>query len=205
MAYELTEEEKDQLREVINIGAGSATTSLSKFWGKSVLMSVPEIFFEEIGKAPTFFGDPMQIRTTVLVELSEGVPAYMFLSFPYESVHTIAEHLTGKKYKAGEPLDDMEVSALKESANIASGSALTAFANFLGVRVMQSVPDVATDMFGAITDAVLTHMGMGSEDILVFRIKFTVGEERTPGDMHFFFAPSSTQKIIDIIRKKMGE
>ena len=53
----LTEIAKDQLKEVISIGAGNASTALSKLLNSKVTLTVPEIFIQEIENVPSKIGN----------------------------------------------------------------------------------------------------------------------------------------------------
>ncbi|MBI4457779.1 chemotaxis protein CheC, partial [Candidatus Uhrbacteria bacterium] len=101
-------------------------------------------------------------------------------------------------------LEEMDRSALKEAGNIATGSALTAFSKLMGFRLLQSVPDDATDMSGSVMDGIIAEMGRASDRILAVRVGFGIDGENIDGALLFIFDPAASRKIIDAVGRTMA-
>lgn len=191
--------EKDQLTEAVTIGAGNASAALSKLADKIVKVDVPDIFVGRVEKVSEFFGNSEGVVTAVLVEISGEVSGMILLIFSPESAVNMARILN----KTGhDGLSELDRSALREVGNIVSGNCLTALARFLGFNMIQSVPDSATDMLGAVTDSLIAGIGTNFDTVLAFQIKFYVEEESVSGKFLFIFDPATTEKILGAIRKK---
>lgn len=203
MIQELTDFEKDQLVEVVNIGAGNASTALSQMVDKDVKISVPEAIVDQVENIPQLIGETEQVTTVVLLKLLGDAPGVMLLMFPPESALTLAGLLTKEHKKDIKVLDELDRSALREVGNILGGASMTALSKFLDMNILQSVPEAATDMLGAVVDSILADIGQESEIVLVFRVNFTVEGEPIEGRLFFLFDPKSTDKILETTRQKV--
>lgn len=186
---ELTDFEKDKLTEVVSIGAGNAATALSKMINKSVKLSVPEVFLQAWEKIPQSVGDSQEVVSTVLLQVRGDIPAVILLIIPKDSAINLSAILTGK--------NEIDPSVLGEVGNILSGSALTALATFLKMKMMESVPEVVTDMLGSILISVLAEMGHTGDQLLVFKSSLFVEKENINGHLIFIFNSQASQKIIN--------
>jgi chemotaxis protein CheC len=204
MNTHLNKIELDQLAEVANIGAHNASTVLSKMLHQRLVIDVPEILIERIEKIVSLLGRPEDLKTAVLVKILGDVPGMIILIFSPASARALANLLTGEKGEDMKMLTEIDRSALRETGNILSGASLAALSKFLGVNLLQSVPDIATDMLGALMDEVLSVIGRESDIGLVLKANFLVEKERISGDIFFIFDPRSTRKILELAKKKIG-
>ena len=200
----LSDSERDQLAEVINMGAGNASTALSKMIGRKINISVPEVFVDKVENAQDFIGGADEVSTSILLKLEESIPGLMLFAFSQKEACLLSKLITGEECSADMKLNEMGSSGLLELGNIITGASMNAFSKFLGVRIMQSIPDIATDMYGAIINSILAAIGMDSDIILVFKVAVSVENEDITGDLYFFFYPTSTKKILEIIKNKIG-
>jgi len=197
----LSKSEKDQLVEVINIGAGNASTALSQMIGKQVKVTVPEAKVGKVENVPEILGKLQKVMTVVLLKILGDAPGIMLLMFPPDSAITLAGLLTKRKEKDIKILDEMDRSALRELGNILAGASLTALSKFLDMNLLESVPEAATDMLGSVVDSILAEIGQESDIILLFKVNFDVKDEDVDGKLFFLFDPKSTAKILEITKK----
>ncbi|MDA2921775.1 chemotaxis protein CheC [Patescibacteria group bacterium AH-259-L07] len=200
----LTDFERDQLIEVVNIGAGNASTALSQMVEKKITIHVPDVFVDRVERVPQFFGETEKIMTVVLLKLLGDAPGIMLLMFPPESALKLAGLLTKQHKKNIKVLDELDRSALREVGNILSGASMTALSKFLDLNVLQSVPDAATDMLGSVVDTVLAEIGKESDIVLVFKVNFSIEGEDIDGQLFFLFDPKATAKILEATNKVVG-
>ena len=200
----LSLQEKDKLTEIINIGAGNATTALSQLINKRVKNESPQIIIDRIENLIPTLGTSEEIMVVILSKLVGNAPGVMLINLPPKSALNIAGILTQQHKKDIKILDEIDRSALKEIGSITAGSTLTAFAKFLGIKLTQSIPDIATDMFGALIDSVLVDVGKSSETILVVRVKFSI-EDNIGGNFFYIFDPKATQTILETTDTKIQQ
>lgn len=184
---------QDSLREVMNIGAGNAATALSQLTGTQVDISTPRLEVKKVETVPDFVSTPDTIMSVVLVKVLGDAPGVMLLMFPRDSALKIAHSLMKQSHTM---LDEMDRTALREVGNVLAGSCLTALSNFLKMSFVQSVPNAATDMVGALLSGILADIGKGSDDVLVSEVHFVIKQLAIDGSVYFIFDPASTGKIL---------
>lgn len=191
----LTELERDKLAEVVNIGAEHAGTALSQMVKKRITISVPEVIVDKVEKVLPLLGKTDETVTAVLLKIRGEAPGMIFLLFPPASAFSLSRLLRGQPKSEHTVLDELDISALKEVGNILSGASLTALSRFVDLNLLQSVPDTATDMLGALFDGLLAELGQLSDIVLVFRVSFSV-ESEINGQLFFLFDANSSAKIL---------
>ena len=167
----LTSFAKDSLREVMNIGAGNAATALSQLTKTRVDISAPSVETLKVEEVPNYVGKPDSIMSVVLLQVLGDAPGVMMLMFPKESALKIA-HLLIRQSRT--VLSDIDRTALREVGNVLAGSCLHSLSNFLHMTFIQSVPNTATDMVGALLSSTLADIGQPSDTALVAGIHFPI-------------------------------
>lgn len=199
---ELKELEEDILIEIATIGSGNASMALSKMLNKKFEVKVPKLEVVPIEKISEIMGDSEQLITVVLIKIIGDVPGTMMLLFSPENAVKLAKQLTNRIKNDG-ILDEADRSALKEVGNILSGSALNALADFLGFTLVQSIPDIATDMLSAVINTIIAQLGETADKVLLLETVFQDEVDTVKGKYYLLFDPKSTQVILDGVKKKI--
>jgi len=95
---------------------------------------------------------------------------------------------------------DMQVSALKEVANILIGSYITAISTLTGLRIDASVPEMVVDMAGAVMNLLAAAYGEYGDHVLFLETRFSDKVQSIYG--HFFLIPDIDS--YNILMAKMG-
>jgi len=181
----LSTQELDFLREMSNIGAGRAATSLSELVGRrTVSLSVPRVEALPFSEAMDLLGGPEIPVVGISLQVHGAFQGDVLLVFSTDDARTLAAVVTERKLG---PLDDLGRSALKEVGNIVTSSYLNALAGLIGKTLIPSVPALAEDMAGAVMDAFLIAQGEQGDEALVMVNEFAVAEERFVG--YFLLLP----------------
>ena len=183
----------DALKEVSNIGAGNAATSLSILLGTKIDMSVPNmnlIAFDEL-----FNSYKENEVVAVLVKVLEDIEGSILYVFNEEVALNIISKLTLVKE---DNLSEMGLSVIGEIGNIISSSFMNSIADFTGLKVTASVPAVVNVMISAILVSTFIETGQYQEYVLDIETLF-IGEEENNIEGHFYFVPSpgSLEKILE--------
>lgn len=180
----------DILKEIGNIGAGHAATSLSLLLNHKVDMHVPAVRLVNFDEVMELAGGSEKEVFGVSFRIEGDAPGSMFFIFSPEQADYIVSSLTGIK-KAFESENSLAHSALQELANILSGSYLTALADFTKLDFTLSVPAIAFDMAGAILSYGLLELSQFSDEaILVETVLEDVSDQETEVfETHFFLFP----------------
>lgn len=194
---DLGEMELDVLKELGNIGAGHAATSLSKLLNKDIYLSLPEVKIGEIKNISNeFIGDVVAGVIIALQDLEEKRSGYLYIMFPEESARKIAGDLFGL-----EELDEeMYASTIMEVGNILSSSFCDASADFMDIVLLPSPPGFAVDVPTAVIDSVVSQMAEKTNHIILFETSLS-----SDSDIEIYLALLPESRLLDDMMKIMGQ
>ena len=147
----------DALRELANIGSGTAGTALSQMLGRSVDISVPNAFVLPLAEAVDAVGAAEEDVTGVVIPLQGELDAVVLLVFPVADAATLCGLLG---VEAG---TEVGLSALSEIGNILGASYVGAIAAMTGLELDLTPPQTVTDMLAAIVSTVLASRATGTD------------------------------------------
>jgi len=155
----------DVLKEVSNIGAGIAATSLSSLLGRTVDMQVSRVVPMPFNGIVDYAGGAERMILSVFVRIEGGISGNMLFVMSTSDALALIRHMTGAS--GGEGFTDMGFSVIHEVGNIMIGSYITALSDFLGFELAPSVPSLAMDMAGAILAFSLSEIGRSGDTAIV--------------------------------------
>jgi chemotaxis protein CheC len=158
MSKHFTDLQLDALRELANIGLGTASTSLSGMLGRPVDISVPAAAALTFADAIDTLGSAEEEVTGVVLGVVGEMEGIVLLLMRVADAAGLCALL-------GVDADsEMGQSALGEIGNIVGTSYINALAQMTGLAIEPSPPQAATDMLGAIVSSVLAGVA-GAEDV----------------------------------------
>lgn len=167
-----TDTQLDALRELANIGSGTASTALSGMLGKSVDISVPNAFVLPMAEAVGSIGDPESDSTGVVLGIVGDMPGSVLLLFTPKDADLMCGLL------GVEADSEYGISALMEIGNIVGASYINALGQMIGMELEPTPPAAATDMLGAIVQTVLAERaGAGDVALLLDSDLVVEGED----------------------------
>ena len=196
----LSRQALDALREVANIGAGHAATALSQITGQRIMISVPQINVTAIEDVPNQIGAAEEPVAAVAIRIEGDLTGLTLLVFPQPIAHRIASLMMG-----GRPVTQMgaiEESALKEAGNILSAAYLNALAEFLGMRILNSPPQLAVDMSDAVLSSTYVETSGGASHVFCVESEFQLQDDAAPLRGFFLLLPdpASLRAMLTAIR-----
>ncbi len=200
MELKLTDLQLDALREIGSIGAGNAATGLSKMLNKRISISLPSTKVVKLEKVPELLGGAESLVAAVYFQVTGPFLGTILLIFSLKEALRLVDMLLNKKNGETQILDEFAGSALKELGNISAGSYLSALSEVVKMRLMHSIPGLATDMLQAVLDGVLIKLALEAESALVVDTEFKVEENKVQG--HFLFLPEP--EGLEVILEKLG-
>lgn len=200
----------DILKEIGNIGAGNAATSLSRLLNRKINLEIPTVQVATYDEMVELAGGSDQVVAAVFVRIEGDTPGNMFFVLPPEHVSYFVQIMTGDSSITFEepPYFEMGISAFLEMGNILSGSYLSALSDFTGLNMQPSVPSASIDMAGAILTMGLIELSQVSDYVIVID---TILEEENShrGEIkgHFFLLPDpdSFEKIFKALGVNIDE
>jgi chemotaxis protein CheC len=151
----------DALRELANVGSGTASTALSAMLGRSVDITVPNAFVLPMAEAVESIGNPEDDVTGIVLGVFGDMEATVLLLVNPNHAALLCGML-------GVPADsEFGESALMEIGNIVGSSYINALAMMTGMSIEPTPPGLATDMLAAIVESVLAQRATGGDVALL--------------------------------------
>jgi chemotaxis protein CheC len=180
----------DALRELANIGSGTAGTSLSQMLGRSVDISVPNALVLPLAEAVEAVGSPEEDVTGVVIPLLGDLDAIVLLVFPVADADTLCGLLG---VEAG---TEVGLSALSEIGNILGASYVGAMSAMTGLELDLTPPQTVTDMLAAIVSTVLASRSEGTDTALILDSELTVEGEACSLSFLMLPAAGGVQEVL---------
>ena len=184
----------DALRELANIGSGTAGTALSQMLGRSVDISVPNALVLPLAEAVDAVGAAEEDVTGVVIPLQGELDAVVLLVFPVADAATLCGLLG---VEAG---TDVGLSALSEIGNILGASYVGAIAAMTGLDLDLTPPQTVTDMLAAIVSTVLASRAAGTDTAMILDSELQVEGEAC--SLGFMLLPAAGE--VQEMLKRMG-
>ena len=143
--------------------------------------------------------DTMGKVTAIYLPIMGDVVGDIFTFLPDESANHVVDLMMGNSLGTTKLIGEFETSALKEFGNITSGVIVTELANSLNISMILTVPNLATDMVGALVDQVLIEYGASGTNLLAIEMQFVVSDHQIDGTFLTLF----DQNTSDLIRSKL--
>lgn len=194
----LSEFQKDALKEIGNIGAGNAATAFAQFLDQKIKMNVPSVEILPLSRVPEITGNVEETVFGILVQIMGEAPGYILFILAEESIVHLLNSILGKKVNLSD-VSDLEQSAIKEIGNILSGSYLNAINQVTGFNLTQAVPGLAHDMAGAILSSTMISMGNSSDYALLIETQFHNGKKKIDGYFFLIPEPGSLKIMLDAL------
>lgn len=196
----LSRQALDALREVANIGAGHAATALSQITGQRIMISVPQINVTAIEDVPNQIGAAEEPVAAVAIRVEGDLLGLTLLVFPQPIAYRIASLMMGGR--AVMQMGAIEESALKEAGNILSAAYLNALAEFLGMRILNSPPQLAVDMSDAVLSSTYVETAAGASHVFCVESEFQLQDDAAPLRGFFLLLPDppSLRAMLTAIR-----
>jgi chemotaxis protein CheC len=194
VSAQYTDLQLDALRELANIGSGTAGTALSGMLGRSVDISVPNALVLPLAEAVEATGPAEAQVTGIVLGVTGELAATVLLLVPPEDAAKMCRML------GLEPGDEYALSALGEIGNILGTSYLNALAAMTGLAMEPTPPATATDMLGAIVQSVLASHAQGGDVALLLDSDLAVEGE----DCSISFVLVPDQGGVDLVLDRLG-
>jgi chemotaxis protein CheC len=171
LSTQYTDLQLDALRELANIGSGTASTALSSMLGRSVDISVPNALVLPMGEAVGAIGNAEDDVTGIVLGVFGDMAATVLLLVSPRHAALMCGML-------GLPPDsEYGESALMEIGNIVGSSYINALAGMTGMSLEPTPPALATDMLAAIVESVLATRAHAGDVALLLDSDLTVEGE----------------------------
>jgi chemotaxis protein CheC len=200
MELQVTELEKDIIKEILNIGLARAADSFATIAKEKVLMKVPDL---ELISANDLFkiisgyeGTHEIIQSDIKGDLN-GTTLMLFSSNHIEMLSAVCLNLHQPYQK---PLSTMQESLLLEISNIITGAFVTQLANILKADIYGSPPQYPLNGIDQSLKHILDINPLFQPMIFTVLTHFTDHEGMVELPLLLFFDTLTFNKILEIIR-----
>ncbi len=166
----------DVLKEIGNIGAGNATTALSKMINAKIDMSVPKVKLLGFSELAEVIGSEGAVMAGILLMLEGDVDGMMMFLLEIDSARVLVNRLLGKANdetkKNNIEFDEMEFSAMREIGNIITGSYLSALSDLTKLTIVSSVPSLQIDLAEALLSIPAIEFSKIGDKVLLIQTQF---------------------------------
>jgi len=198
---DLNDDQKDALRELGNIGASHAATTLSTMLNTPIMLNVPEISitdFEHINAEISQENSAMGIFT---MEGQMAKAGYVILHVPRESVVLMTSIMLGMPADPARELNEMDESAITEIGNIMVSAFLDGTAELLGIIMLPSPPRTIFDLPKNVFDLIIKESNILYDNVVFFRTELLCDEHELNLNIFMLPNPPVLQEIVRMLEK----
>ncbi|HII76591.1 MAG TPA: chemotaxis protein CheC [Methanolinea sp.] len=199
----LNSHQRDALRELGNIGAAHAATTLSTMLMSNIEMEVPEISVVDIAKIHEHVGD--ELSALVIFQITGEVSGggYLLLHIPKNSVIRLTNAMLGMT-DLERDLTEMDESALLEIGNIMVSAFLDATATLLSIIMLPSPPSMIIDMPHAAFQTILAMQEFSEIDqVVIFRTELRSDQHKISSNLFLLPNKPMLDEILSMLENLM--
>ncbi|PIQ20415.1 MAG: hypothetical protein COW65_15085 [Cytophagales bacterium CG18_big_fil_WC_8_21_14_2_50_42_9] len=201
MELQISDLEKDIIKEILNIGLARAADSFASISRDRVLLKVPSM---ELISAAEVMGNLMKFEQTheiIQSDIKGDFNGTTLMVFSSRHIDKLSEVCLNMKSTYENALNEMQESLLLEISNIITGAFVTQMANILKANIYGSPP--SHPQKGRLADS-LQHIFASNPfyQPIIFTVvtHFTNFEEMVELPLFLFFDTNTFVKILEIIR-----
>jgi|ADurb_Oil_03_Slu_FD_contig_61_428609_length_2459_multi_3_in_0_out_0_1 chemotaxis protein CheY-P-specific phosphatase CheC/Tfp pilus assembly protein PilF len=194
---ELNDNQKDALRELGNIGASHAATTLSTMLNTPIMLNVPEINIVDLHEINKQIEQDLSAMVIFTMEGQMAKAGYVILHVPQESVIQMTSIMLGLPEEPGRPMNEMDESAINEIGNIMVSAFLDGTAELLGIIMLPSPPRALFDLPKNVFDLVIKESNILYDNIVFFKTELICDEHEL--NLNIFMLPNPPV-LLDIVR-----
>lgn len=195
----LTDEQRDVLTELVNIGVGHAASTLNSLTGHHISLVVPEITIVSADSYHDKVNESLNHRlSSISMGFAGSFDGNASLMFPIESASILTACLTDERVDS-QGFDELRTGTLSEVGNILLNSIMGSISNMLDASLNYSVPEY----FDSTLEEVFTSNHWVGDAVILARTFFSIDEMKVEGHIFLFFKISSFKDLLAAINKEL--
>lgn len=197
---QLTNEQIDALKELVNIGVGRAASMLNEMVDSRIILEIPYI---KILSAADLQQELVQkfnhdCFAAVRQSFTGSFSGVAELVFPTQSASKLVSVLTGENL--GSPdLDAVKIGTLSEIGNIVINSVMGSISNVLKQHMNYALPVYLEDT----VENLLTSNNISNSTILLAQASFIIEQLEIMGDIVLIFEVNSFDALLTAIERQL--
>ena len=205
MELQVSELEKDIIKEILNIGLARAADSFAVIAKDIVLLKVPDLLLTDpkdvINQVVKYEATHVIIQSDIKGDFNGST----LMLFNGDQIERLSQVCLRMEYKFdGSPISDMQESLLLEISNIITGALVTQLANILKANIYGSPPKVPHENLSESLRDLFQKHPLFQPVVVTVLTQFTDSSRQVDLPLFLFFDADTILKILSIIRSKSG-
>lgn len=197
---QLTDQQKDALCELINIGFGRAASALSILVGQRVIIEAPFVNLYPLKDMDEVLGTLADGELTSVHQVFSGrISGTAILLMDSNSSSSLTDLLSGGNGQPRDEVSEADRAAMEETGNILLNAFTGSFGNLLQVHISFTVPQVRYLSLNNMINTLMIDQ-RELEYALVVRVNFQLTEGNVNGYVLIVMGIQSMEMLIDSMR-----
>lgn len=191
----ITNEQKDVLREIINIGVGKAANLLNTIVNKHIKLEVPDIKLLELKNVQNEFNTiDNDLFSSITMKFTGEISGTANLLFSSMDASLLVNTFV-QRNDIGEDIDALKSGVLNEIGNIVLNSLVGTLANFIKQNLDYNVPLYSE---GKLNNIFNLNDEQFSNSIIIAHTRFKIDELNVLGDFMLLLEVGSLDKLLEL-------
>ncbi|KAA9346046.1 chemotaxis protein CheC [Adhaeribacter soli] len=200
MELQVSELEKDIIKEILNIGLARAADSFAVIAKDIVLLKVPDLQLTEPKEILQLVTNFEATHVIIQSDIKGDFNGSTLMLFSDDQIERLSKVCLNLEYKFDGELSDMQESLLLEISNIITGALVTQLANILKASIYGSPPIAPKGNIADSLKDILAHHPLFQPMVFTVITQFTNFTKVVELPLMIFFDTKTFIKILDIIR-----
>jgi chemotaxis protein CheC len=192
---ELSENQKDALTELINIGYARAAGALSQLTGHRIRLEVPKVAIHRINEMTGLLRNVIQGEVASVNQVFSGPVSGNALLLLDDDAALLLTRLLTADENASDGMDSAAREVITEVGNIVLNACLGVFGNLLRVQVSFSVPRLHVESIEQVFSSI-TVSDRELEYALMIHTRFFVKSENVSGYLVIVLGVTSLDRLL---------
>jgi chemotaxis protein CheC len=196
---ELSENQRDSLTELINIGYARAAGALSELTGYRIVLEVPKVAIHPLERITDMLGEVITGDVASVNQVFSGQVAGNALLLLDEKAALMLNELLTDERAPSKSLDTSVREVITEVGNILLNACLGVFGNLLQVQVSFSVPRMSVDS----VEGILNSITVREQELrygLMIHTKFQLRNSKVSGYLVIILGVTSLDRLLVQLR-----
>jgi chemotaxis protein CheC len=203
MEFEITDVEKDIIKEILNIGLAKAADSFAIIARQDVILNVPSVQVTDANELSGILGKSRHSDSVIKSVIVGDLKGKTYIVFTEDQANRLATACFGSEARFQGNFNFMKRSLLLETSNILTGSILTQLANILDKKVYGKIPTLVPYSRRRDPDEYLEELDTTKQFVMTVVTKFTNMGTQIELPLMVVFELSSVNDIVKKIRQEL--
>jgi len=200
----LTLMQEEALKEIGNLGAAQATTTLSKVVRRKIELNVPYIRVVPINKLSSIIVGPREVIASTFMKIFGDMSGSVLVLFKKKTAYALVDLMLKKPFGSTRKLEEKDISALIELSNIINNSYLSALANFLEMKCNPCTPELVLDLDYLFEEFLGKGRALESGYALIIGTEYELGlVEKAEGEFILIVKTDILERLTKLLDEKL--